>query len=87
MLIGLPDATFGPCSHRRLHHLVLLLGFQVQVHPPVPLYLDPMFRRFWRRSKKDEPLLGEGNRRKAAYGACDQRGGVVDVEAPGARGL
>jgi len=46
-----------------------------------------MFRRFWRRSKKEEPLLGEGNQRKAGYGACDERGGVVDVEARGARGL
>jgi len=46
------------------------------------------FRWFWRRSKKEEPLLGgEGNQRKAAYGACDQRDGVVDVEAQGARGL
>ena len=47
-----------------------------------------LFRWFWRRSKKEEPLLGgEGNQRKAAYGACDQRDGVVDVEAQGARGL
>jgi len=48
---------------------------------------DSKFRRFWKRSKKDEPLLGEGNGRKAAYGACDERGGVVDVEARSARGL
>jgi len=45
------------------------------------------FRRFWKRSKKGEPLLGEGNGRKAAYGACDHRDGVLDVEAQGARGL
>jgi len=48
---------------------------------------DSKFRRFWKRSKKEEPLLGEGNGRKAAYGACDERGGVVDVEARSARGL
>jgi len=45
------------------------------------------FRRFWKRSKKGDPLLGEGNGRKAAYGACDHRDGVIDVEAQGARGL
>ena len=87
MLGGVPDATFGHCSHHHLHHLVLLLIFQVQVHPLFELYLTTMFRRFWRRSKKEEPLLGEGNQRKAGYGACDERGGVVDVEAQGARGL
>ena len=87
MLIGLPDATFGHCSHYHLHRLVLLLGFQVQVHPLFQLYLDSMFRQFWRRSEKEEPLLGEGNQKKASYGACDERGGVVDVEALSARGL
>ena len=46
-----------------------------------------MFRQFWRRSEKEEPLLGEGNQKKASYGACDERGGVVDVEALSARGL
>ena len=47
-----------------------------------------MCRRFWRRSKKEgSPLLGEGNVSKAAYGACDQRDGVLDVEAGDARGL
>jgi len=46
------------------------------------------FRRFWRRSKKEESLLGgEGNQRKATYGACDHSDGVVDVEANGVRGL
>ena len=46
-----------------------------------------MFRWFWGRSKEEQALLGEGNQRKTAYGACDQRGGVVDVEALSARGL
>jgi len=45
------------------------------------------FRPFWGRSKEEQALLQEGNQRKTAYGACDQRGGVVDVEAQGARGL
>lgn len=48
---------------------------------------DSKFRQFWRRSEKEEPLLGEGNQKKASYGACDERGGVVDVEALSARGL
>ena len=50
--------------------------------------LPSIFRRFLRRSKKEETLLGgEGSQRKATYGACDHSDGVVDVEARGARGL
>jgi len=46
------------------------------------------FRRFSRKLKKEESLLGgEGNQRKATYGACDHSDGVVDVEAEGVRGL
>ena len=91
LLIGLSDATFGNWSHHRIHPLILLLHFQVQVHPLLQLYIlqsTYISRRFWRRSKKEEPLLGgEGNQRKATYGACDHSDGVVDVEAEGVRGL
>ena len=51
------------------------------------IYLNLMLRRCFGRSKKNDPLLGEGQQKKPTYGACDPRGGVVDVEACIARGL
>ena len=91
MPIGLPDATCGHWPYHWIHPHILLLNFQVQVHPlfyPYFRFSYQIFRRFLRRSKKEEPLLGvEGNQRKATYGACDHSDGVVDVEARDARGL
>ena len=51
------------------------------------IYLNLMLRHCFGRSKKNDPLLGDGQQKKPTYGACDPRGGVVDVEACIARGL
>jgi len=69
-------------SLMQLLGIALIIGFTI-----LSCCSATKFRRFWGRSKEEQALLGEGNQRKTAYGACDQRGGVVDVEAQGARGL
>ena len=60
MLIGLPDATLGHCSHYHLHHLVLLLGFQVQVHPLFQLYLNQNVQTVLEEIEERGATLGRG---------------------------